>query len=375
MSSHLNSYADHHALPALSASEALQALTEDSPRFAFIDTRSEAEFEEGSFSHFQNMPILSNQERHLVGLEYKTRGRELAIDLGHTLVAQEKARRIEAWQRAIQVSPAKIGVFCCWRGGLRSKIAAQWAQEAGCQVLQVKSGYKALRREMLKIFDSPPPLIILAGWTGSQKTKLLRATRFPVCDIEKYAHHRGSCFGQELSAHGYKTQPSQQTFDNRIGQALFLRNKTYAVEDESTRIGSLHIPTSLKAVMKTSPVVLIDATVDERVRHIYQEYIFEALKAGISLASIQQHFLSNLTYLHKKIGGLAYQELKTGITEAFQKGGELADHFPWIETLLVKHYDPSYRHAFLRNNREVLFRGSYRECLNWFDQKSSTISD
>ena len=53
----------------------------------FIDLRSEKEFLKGSIPGSVNMPILSNNEHEAVGIEYKKKGQESAINLGHTLVS------------------------------------------------------------------------------------------------------------------------------------------------------------------------------------------------------------------------------------------------------------------------------------------------
>ncbi|MGE3974186.1 MAG: tRNA 2-selenouridine(34) synthase MnmH [Bdellovibrionales bacterium] len=361
-------------LTLLTAKQTLKALHENPSQYAFIDVRSEGEFEEGGFPRFQNIPLLNNQERHLVGLEYKQRGREMAIELGHQLVDPDQNSRISKWKDAITLSEKKEGIFCCWRGGLRSKISAQWAREAGEKVQQVQGGYKALRREILSVFEDPPDLLILAGWTGSGKTKLLHQLKTPLLDIEKLAKHRGSCFGQEITQNGYAIQPRQQSFENLLGLGLYDRTKTYLLEDESTRIGSLHIPVQLKAKMKISPVILLTANVETRARHIFEEYIQEPTQNGVAPLQVQEHFIKNLEFLHRKMGGLAYQDLKDKMLRAFQSGFGFREHEEWISELLTKHYDPSYEHALKRNNRPVVFEGDFKACAEWITQNCNSSS-
>ncbi len=43
----------------------------------FLDVRSEGEFAKGSLPNSFNLPILSNHERHLVGICYKQKGNKL----------------------------------------------------------------------------------------------------------------------------------------------------------------------------------------------------------------------------------------------------------------------------------------------------------
>ena len=48
-----------------------------------LDVRAPVEFKEGSFHHAYNYPIMSDSERHQIGICYKEHGQKSAISLGH----------------------------------------------------------------------------------------------------------------------------------------------------------------------------------------------------------------------------------------------------------------------------------------------------
>ena len=115
-----------------------------------LDVRAPVEFAEGAFPHASNLPLLTDEERHQVGIRYKQQGQDAAIELGYALVdAPSKAARIAAWASWARQHPE--GVLYCFRGGLRSRLTQQMlAQEAGIIVPRVAGGYKAMRRFLLE---------------------------------------------------------------------------------------------------------------------------------------------------------------------------------------------------------------------------------
>jgi tRNA 2-selenouridine synthase len=118
-----------------------------------FDTRAPIEFTQGAFPHTQSLPLMSDQERELVGTCYKHKGQEKAIELGHELVqGEDKQAKVTAWLEFIQKNPN--GALYCFRGGLRSQITQQWIyEESGIDYPRLKGGYKALRRYLIDETD------------------------------------------------------------------------------------------------------------------------------------------------------------------------------------------------------------------------------
>ena len=109
-----------------------------------IDVRAPVEFATGALPASINLPLMTDDERHQVGLRYKNNGQDSAIAMGHQLVHGEiKQQRVQAWQDFIQANPS--AVLYCARGGLRSQLTQQWLAEAGIDCPRVEGGYKSLR--------------------------------------------------------------------------------------------------------------------------------------------------------------------------------------------------------------------------------------
>ena len=54
-------------------------------------------------------------------------------------------------------------------------------------------------------------------------------------------------------------------------------HKQIVLEDEGSNIGSRRLPENLIKKMKQAPIVLLEASVEERINITFQEYIIEAL--------------------------------------------------------------------------------------------------
>ena len=53
---------------------------------ALLDVRAPVEFDKGAFPTAINLPLMTDEERHQVGIYYKEHGQESAIALGARLV-------------------------------------------------------------------------------------------------------------------------------------------------------------------------------------------------------------------------------------------------------------------------------------------------
>ena len=339
-----------------------------------MDMRAPAEFMHGAFPSAHSLPLMTDEERALVGICYKQHGQDAAIELGHQLVAGElKAERLARWSEFARRHPD--GYLYCFRGGLRSQTVRQWLRDEGIDYPLVLGGYKAMRRFLLEELErslARADIILVSGKTGTGKTRVISALARSV-DLEGLANHRGSTFGQLP-----EPQPSQIDFENALSIALLklLAGKQARVflEDEGRLIGRLYLPESLRERMAGSPMVVVEQSVSERVDVIVEDYVldlgrrFQALYGEQGPALHGQKLQQDLGRIRKRLGGERHQQVSDTMTAAFaaQGGsGDLALHREWIATLLEQYYDPMYEYQLAQREGEVLFRGSRDAVIDW----------
>mgnify|MGYP003637023799 CR=1 FL=1 len=350
-----------------------------SQQLPLLDVRAPVEFSRGAFAGSINIPLMNDDERAAIGLCYKQQGQQAAISLGHKLVQGElKASRVAAWRDFALSQPQ--GLLYCARGGLRSQIAQQWLADAGVVYPRVKGGFKALRQAAITVIEqgATRPILLLAGPTGSGKTRLLQ--QLQAVDLEALANHRGSAFGRKLAP-----QPSQIRFENDLAGAL-LRNQATAapyllLEDESLLIGQRNIPHVFYQAMQQSPLLLLDEPLDTRIDVILQDYIVDLLAEARSLHGEQgfepfsNMLLQAMGRIRKRLGGALYSELEALLTQALavqRQSGDIGLHRRWIARLLTDYYDPMYQYQLNKRGLPVLMQGNAKVLSQWWQQQTAT---
>jgi tRNA 2-selenouridine synthase len=339
-----------------------------------LDVRAPVEYLQGAFPLAKNLPLINDDEREAIGIRYKEMGQEKAIELGHELVKDKiKATRVMDWAEFTQQHPH--GVLYCFRGGMRSKISQQWILEkTGVVYPRVKGGYKALRRFLIDELDNAAKQIqpvILGGRTGSGKTLLLNRITHKI-DLEDIYQHRGSAFGKHVTP-----QPSQIDIENSLSIQLLKHRKNnitrLVLEDEAPAIGSRRLPDTLVHTMRQSPIILLEAGIDERVDIIFDEYIVGALTEHQELLGQTKGFdawadnlLQALDKIQRRLGGEHHKKIRFIMEFAIDKhrnAGELSHHKEWIKNLLVGYYDPMYDYQLSKKIDRVVFRGENESIL------------
>jgi len=341
-----------------------------------MDVRAPVEFSQGAFPHTVNLPLMTDEEREAVGLQYKQQGQEKAIELGHDLISGEiKKQRVNDWAEFVKQNPQ--GVLYCFRGGLRSKITQRWIYEqTNIMFPRVKGGYKALRRFLIDELERNTNLIspvILGGRTGIGKTIHLNKITSSI-DLEGIFRHRGSVFGKHADP-----QPSQIDIENSLSIEILKlvdKNKLNILfEDEAPNIGSRNIPKELYAKMKTSPLILLEDSVDNRIEIIFDEYITCSLKQYLGFHGKETGFnkwseqlLGSLKRIERRLGGERYKQLDVIMHQAIQEQRNNNDsslHRDWIKSLLVDYYDPMYDYQLTKKTDRVIFQGSSSEVYDY----------
>jgi tRNA 2-selenouridine synthase len=340
-----------------------------------IDTRAPVEFAKGSFPGAINLPLMNDAERKQVGTVYKHKGHDAAIALGHELVSGDiKAERIQAWVDFVTEHP-KAYLFC-WRGGQRSQIVQEWLHAAGITIPRLRGGYKTFRtylmEESIRLAEAKE-ILVLGGRTGSGKTLLLPHLKEAI-DLEGLANHRGSSFGRFATP-----QPTQIGFENALSYAQIRHDavgyRRLIIEDESRNIGRCYIPDEVFARFQQGRVILLEASLDERIEITYDEYVLAAQAdyarhhargtAPYSWIEVMRH---NFTRIRKRLGDENYRRLSSLLDDAWehqQRTGNPTEHRIWIRELLERYYDPMYDYQIEHKKERIAFRGERDAVLEY----------
>lgn len=293
-----------------------------------IDVRTPLEFAIDHIPGATNAPVLSNEERIVIGTMYCQESSFKATRLGAAMVAKNIGRHLEILfaDRPRNWRP----LVYCWRGGKRSGAMASWLNMIGWQARQLDGGYKTYRRWVVRALDDAPGRFryhVLLGHTGTGKTRLLQAlggAGAQILDLEQLACHRGSLLG----AMPGQPQPGQKKFESGLMHALrrFDPGRPIFIEAESARIGRLTLPKSLLDAFHQGVCIEVSATFDDRIAFLLEDY-----STLFSDTDTFKRQLGRLIGLHSKDTIARWHAL----IDAGQRE-------PLFRELIKQHYDPAY---------------------------------
>ena len=302
---------------------------------AIIDVRTPAEFAEDHIPGAINCPVLSDEERIVVGTLYQQVSPFEARKVGAALVAKNIAEHLQTRFR----DPPKSWrpLVYCWRGGQRSGAMCIILAQVGWAAHKLEGGYKTYRRDVLDklaILPQKFSLRVICGPTGSGKSRLLAALADngqQVLDLESLAQHRGSVLGRLPE----QAQPSQRCFESALLQALQKLDpaRTVYVEAESNKIGTITLPDALVDAMHAGECLLLETPLETRVAGLLEDYRHY-------LAS-PETLIEHLQVLHRFHGSKRLEHW-TALIHA-------GDFAALVAELLTLHYDPSYFRATSRH--------------------------
>jgi len=317
-----------------------------------------------------NLPLMSTEERHLVGIAYKQKGHDAAVALGHSLVKDErKVSRVKAWTDFMEANPEAM--LYCFRGGERSRISQEWIAETEKSIVRLEGGYKAFRSYLMEETEKSVKQFtpyIIGGRTGSGKTILLNRIENSI-DLEGLANHRGSSFGRKVQG-----QPTQIDFENALAYDLIQKLdrgfKTLVFEDESEYIGRVYIPKIFASYLFAAPLIILETPQDVRVEITFDEYVAKAQESYAevyeenALERWIEEIRAAMLRIKRRLGGERYKEVCELFDSALaeQKNtASLEAYKVWIDYLLVEYYDPMYDYQIEKNAERIIFRGSDKE--------------
>ena len=325
----------------------------------YIDVRSESEFEQGHIIGAINMPILNDEERHIVGHCYKNKSVEEAKRLGLTYASHKVVQFFDLISEIKADQPESHIFFYCARGGFRSRSITYLLSSIGVDVKYIEGGYKTYRQHVLSYLEKPsnyPEFIMLHGFTGVGKTEILKAleaSKKPILDLEGLANHKGS----HLGAIGTNEKQSQQLFENGIYHHLAHLKASYCfIESESKRIGNVFVPKILFGKMREGQHILIKRDMPFRVSSLCDEYC----RSDNFKKLVEPALLKIKKYLSKQV----FEELENALKQE--------QYALFAELLLIHHYDPIYLKSINNYIYPMTFNANHvekvtREISEWYD--------
>lgn len=320
-------------------------LDKKNTNYIYVDVRTPDEWADGNIPGSINIPIFTNEERAEIGYIYKQVNHKLARDRGIEIVAPKLPTLIKEIEELTH--EGKVIVYC-WRGGSRSKSISYLLNILNIPVNRLVGGYKSYRKYVMNYldkYDFNKKYLVLNGMTGVGKTIILNKLQedsYPVLDLEGFAGHRGSIFGQL----NLKTINKQKQFDALLYERLEEIGHTdyFIIEAESKRLGQAIVPTGIMEGKEAGKHIIIEADIQVRQDRILAEYLRDSNKEDI-LVSIEEP----LNYLKKNLDGGVAAQIKEAIGE---KNIEEV-----IRLLMLDHYDKKYNHT-IKNYQEKAYRVS-----------------
>lgn len=300
-----------------------------------IDVRTPAEFAEDHIPGAINCPVLSNEERIIVGTLYQEASPFEARKVGAAMVARNIAQHLQT--RFCDHPKSWRPLIYCWRGGQRSAALCIIMAQVGWAAHKLEGGYKTYRRDVLDKLAAIPQkfsLHVICGATGAGKSRLLQAiadSGKQVLDLENLAQHRGSVLGRlPLQA-----QPSQKSFESALLLALQRLDpmRPVYVEAESNKIGAITLPPALVDAMHAGICLLVETPLEVRIAGLMEDYRH--------YLDNQEMLIEHLQVLHRFHGSKQLEHWASLI--------KAQDFAALVSELLALHYDPSYFRASSRH--------------------------
>lgn len=239
-----------------------------------VDVRSPGEYEEDHIPGAVSIPLFDDEERALIGTMYKQIGKETAVEKGISITTPKLD---EFYKKFSELSLKYTNIIIyCYRGGMRSQSLTNFIVSCGIKACRITGGYKAYRKYVIDYLENIPEdfkFVVLHGHTGTGKTQILtELQKKGICciDLEYLAKNSGSVYG-EIFYQGHP--PTQKTFESLIVDIMKnCSSKHIFMESESKKIGKVIIPKSFWNFMLEGDHILVESSLESRVKRIVDDY-------------------------------------------------------------------------------------------------------
>ncbi len=308
----------------------IEKIIEKIDDYILVDVRSPLEYDLGSIRDAINIPVLDNEARQWVGTLYKKNKDEAyQVGLEHVL---PKIPLIFDKLSQLKTENKTILIFCA-RGGKRSSSITEIMNLMNIKCFKLDGGYKSYREMVIKKLDeyvAKINLLVVTGNTGSGKTIVLNnlKEKTAVLDLEGFANHRGSVFGEI----GLKIVTQKKFEDDlffELKKIIDDSKKNVFIESESRKIGNVTLPKTLYEKMLLSPHILLDVSIRTRVNIICDIYKPEKINVDQVIEMITQNRFFKLN-------------LGTNWVNEMVKILKEKDFELFIEKMLLDYYDKLY---------------------------------
>ena len=326
--------------------------------YILIDVRSPSEFKTEHIPGSINIPIFSDEERHLVGETYIQNSPELAKKIGIEF-ASKKLPDIYEQVSKLDKEYDKL-IFFCARGGFRSSSLVSLFMTIGVNSFKLDKGYKGYRKyinENLPEVIKDVKFVVLYGNTGAGKTDILKSLKESgsnILDLEGCANHRGSILGGV----GLGDQSTQKSFESQIYKTLKERTSNLVfVEGESKKIGKVVIPQYIYESMSRGINVCIDTDLQLRIDNILRDYVH----------GTDEELIHALKYLRQQLGH--------SIIDKYIEMIKNDQYREVIGDLMINYYDPHYEYKnreYIKTFKNIESSITAMNIVEWVDDNKNT---
>jgi len=320
----------------MTSSEEISYLEIHGENHLIIDVRSPIEFAKGHLVEAFNIPLFSDKEREDIGTLYKQTGKDEAVKKGLEFVGPKMSRFVDEVSHLSNSKKVENIYVYCFRGGMRSESFVWLLNTAGLNARKISGGYKQIKKNIQDSFNQKCKIVILGGLTGSGKTRYLKKlgeSGYQILDLEKMANHKGSAFGHINE----QPQPTNEQFGNIIyfKWKKFCFEKIILIEDESLKVGDVHIPQPLYGQMKSAPVICIKVPDEVRINQLLEDY----------KSTDKNLLIKACDSIKMKLGGQTHLEII-----ALIKNDDIANACK----KLLDYYDKFYSYGLQKRNTDQL---------------------